>query len=184
MRVIAGTARRVQLISPKGLNTRPTSDRAKEGLFNILGERVRGALMLDVFCGSGAIGIEALSRGAEKVVFADSAAEAIQALKLNLAKTKLAEKSEIIHANTLHVIYTLAQKGLCFDIIFLDPPYQTELLIQTLTKLAEKNILTESGMIIAETDAKFDIFVPEVFMLESTRVYGSTKFLFLHYTGA
>ena len=179
MRVIAGIAKRTVLVSPQGLTTRPTSGRAKESLFSILGLKVKGAVVLDIFCGSGAIGIEALSRGASSAVFVDNSIHAKKAVTANLDKTKL--QGEVITGTAANAIKELNAKNRRFDIIFLDPPYDTNLLTETLHDLARSNILANDTIIIAETDSKFEPTIPSVFAIESTRIYGRTKFLFLHY---
>ncbi|MDR0272853.1 MAG: 16S rRNA (guanine(966)-N(2))-methyltransferase RsmD [Clostridiales bacterium] len=176
LRVISGKARRTTLVSPTGLNTRPTADRAKEGLFNILSEEISGAKFLDIFCGSGAIGIEALSRGASEVIFADNAAPAIKAVKENLQKTKLT--AEILEMTAEKAIELLTAQNRKFDIIFLDPPYGSEILTQTIKKLPP--LLSENGKIIAETETEISI---EGLQLTEIRAYGRTKFLF-YKTGA
>ena len=180
MRVIAGSAKRTVLTAPEGLNTRPTSDRAKESLFSILGEKVRGARFLDIFCGSGAIGIEALSLGAASAVFVDNSPHAIKALTANLTKTRLNHNAEVLHMSVDNAIQKLENRQ--FDIIFLDPPYGTNLVIPALKNLWQKHqnqLLAENGLIIAETDSKEFPDIPEDFTLESTREYGRTKFLFI-----
>jgi len=172
LRVIAGAARRIMLVAPAGLNTRPTADRAKESLFNILGIKVNGARFLDVFCGSGAIGIEALSRGAKAAVFVDSSPSALKAVKENLAKTKLTH-AEILEMTAEKAITRLAAEDRQFDIIFLDPPYDSNCLSQTLNHLGQAKILAENGIIIAETESEIDNVNPF-----DIRVYGRTKFYF------
>ncbi|MCL1845462.1 MAG: 16S rRNA (guanine(966)-N(2))-methyltransferase RsmD [Defluviitaleaceae bacterium] len=180
MRVIAGKARRTALVAPDGQNTRPTSDRAKEGLFNILAPEIRAARFLDMFCGSGAIGIEALSRGAAESVFVDNSFLAIHAVRKNLSKTKLSDsKAEIFETTAEDAIARLAAQNRRFDIIFLDPPYDSynsESLRQIIDKL--RKILAEDGVIIAETEAAD---LPEA---TQTRTYGRTKFLFINATRA
>lgn len=173
MRVIAGTARRTMLVAPPGDSTRPTADRAKEGLFNILAatEQTIGARFLDLFCGSGAIGIEALSRGAAEAVFVDYDAAAIKAARANLAKTRL-PNAEVLQMTAEAAIARLSAQNRSFDVIFLDPPYDSGLLPQTLEQITQAGILAEGGVIIAETDAKDPRETPE------TRTYGRTKFLF------
>lgn len=178
MRVIAGSARRTILTAPEGLNTRPTSDRAKESLFSILGEKIRDAHVLDIFCGSGAIGIEALSRGAAKAVFVDNSAAAIKATQANLSKTRLA--GEVLQLNATKAIQKLSADSRAFDIIFLDPPYDTNLLTQTLEALSGFGLLDEGCLIIAETDSKESPQIPAAFAVESTRIYGRTKFIFFN----
>jgi len=153
---------------------------AKENLFNILAPHVRGARFLDLFCGSGAIGIEALSRGAQEAVFVESAKPALTATKQNLEKTKLLPLADILTVPVQRAIDLLSDEKRCFDIIFLDPPYETELLIQTLKHLSKTNLLVPDGIIIAETDAKFNDIsgAPREFVLIDKRLYGRTCFLF------
>jgi len=181
MRIIAGTVRRTNLIAPKGLNTRPTSDMAKEGLFNILSAKIYGACFLDLFCGSGAIGLEALSRGAKEAVFIENTKTAIAAVSQNLKKTKL-QNAQILEMPAEKAISKLAANGRMFDIIFMDPPYDTMLITQTLIQLAEANLLAKMGIIIAETDSSMHkenlIDTPSTFQLTDTRIYGRTCFLF------
>jgi 16S rRNA (guanine(966)-N(2))-methyltransferase RsmD len=167
LRVIAGVAKRIPLVAPEGAATRPTADRAKESLFNVISQRVRGARFLDIFCGSGAIGIEALSRGAKEAVFVESAKSALDAVKINLEKTKLADW-QILKMSAKKAIKRLAEENRRFDIIFLDPPYDSPLLAQTIPELPQ--ILAHDGLIIAETDLQLDA--------HDVRIYGRTKFLF------
>ncbi|MCL1862812.1 MAG: 16S rRNA (guanine(966)-N(2))-methyltransferase RsmD [Defluviitaleaceae bacterium] len=174
MRVISGTARRILLVAPDGLSTRPTSDRAKEGLFNILGTRVKDAYVLDIFCGSGALGIEALSRGAKAALFVDNAPSAIRAVKENLGKTKLGN-AEVLNMAAEDVIMRLAAERRQFDIIFSDPPYDAVVLNETLVLLSEAKILSEKGIVIAESDANTQL---DGFSPTDTRLYGRTKFFF------
>ena len=174
MRIIAGTARRTALAAPKGLDTRPTSDMAKEGLFNILTGDIRDTRFLDLFSGSGAVGLEALSRGAKEAVFVENAAPAIAALMQNMEKTRLT--GEVLKMSVAKAIDAL--HGRQFDIIFMDPPYDTNLLTRTLDKLANANILAESGIIVAETDSKPPA-VPDVFEVTDTRTYGRCCFMFI-----
>ena len=121
MRVIAGSKRSIPLLSPEGVTTRPTSDRIKETLFNIINPIIPGAYFLDLFSGSGQIGIEALSRGARKAVFVDSDRKSIATIKENVKKTDFLECSEIINRSVSSFIGTYSGKE-PFDIIFMDPP--------------------------------------------------------------
>ena len=189
MRVIAGVARRNLLTAPTGTATRPTSDRAKESLFNIIASLVPNARFLDVFAGSGAIGIEALSRGAKEAVFVDNSPAAHAAIMQNLTKTKFAN-ARIIKSGAELAIKTLAAESKQFDIIFLDPPYGTGLLAQTLTTIATAEILAENGVIIAEDESHTahgeyrennciaTHSLEAGLALTSTRTYGRTSFLF------
>ena len=123
MRVITGLARGHKLMTPEGVNTRPTTDRIKETLFNILAPYVMDSDFLDLFSGSGAIGIEALSRGARKAVFVEKDPKALAALKWNLSHTKLEQKAEVRSGNVHRVLEELGRDGAQFDLIYLDPPY-------------------------------------------------------------
>jgi 16S rRNA (guanine(966)-N(2))-methyltransferase RsmD len=172
-RVIAGVARRVPLVAPVGTaETRPTADRAKESLFNIIAPKIKCARFLDVFCGSGAIGIEALSRGAKEAVFIENSTQAIKAVRENLSKTKL-QNAEIIETSAEKALALLTNAGRRFDIVFLDPPYGSPLLEQTLQIIPQ--ILAENGIIIAETE---QITESDGLFLTDTRTYGRTTFLF------
>ena len=174
MRVIAGFARRTALVAPVGLSTRPTSDRCKENLFNILGEQVRGARVLDIFCGSGAIGIEALSRGAEKAVFVDCDSSAVKAVKTNLLKTKLSANALVLEMLVEQAVKRLSAEK--FNIIFLDPPYNSQQVSEILAELFP--LLDEDGLIVAETHIEFVPPKHNEGNLADTRIYGQTKFLF------
>ena len=179
MRIIAGIAKRTVLAAPKGLDTRPTSDMAKESLFNILSGEIHGARFLDLFCGSGAIGLEAISRGAKEAVFVENAAHAISALLQNLEKTKLADYAEVLRMPVAKALDSLSASGRQFDIIFLDPPYDTTLLQETIDKLADTNILAKHGVIIAETDSKLHA-MPLRLEVTDTRIYGRSCFMFIN----
>ena len=184
MRVIAGKARRTQLTAPAGLNTRPTSDMCRENLFNILSPYITGARFLDLFCGSGAIGIEALSRGATISVFVDNAHIAKEATFDNLQRTKLLEQSEFFRMTATNAIVTLTQEERQFDIIFLDPPYEDIIMLnKTIYKIFNTSILAPNGIVIVETDLKNytqgNIVFANALEFINTRKYGNTCFIFL-----
>lgn len=175
MRVITGTAKGKKLKAPAGMNTRPTTDRVKEALFSILGNRVLGARVLDLFAGSGALTIEALSRGAANGVLVDSSGPAAAVIKENLLQTRLSEQAEIIRKDVFKVLRDLGARGCEFDLIFLDPPYGKDLARQCLTMLGELALLAADGTIIAET-AKQDDLGSDPFgltLIKSAR-YGDT----------
>ena len=178
MRVIAGCAKRVNLTAPKGKNTRPTSDRAKEGLFNIIAPRIADVAFLDLFCGSGAIGIEALSRGAKQAVFVDHCPKAVLALKLNLEKTGLKQRAWHLCAKVDVSLEKFGKVNSRYDIIFLDPPYGGALVADTLSGIVGAGILSDGGIIIAETDTKIIDNIPCSLYLSEVRSYGLTHFLF------
>ena len=134
MRVISGIARGTKISSIESLATRPTLDRVKESLFNILQNDIKNKVMLDLFAGSGALGIEALSRGAKKAYFCDNSKEAIKVLKQNLEKTKLIKNAIIINKDYKLALKEIKEK---IDIIFLDPPYKLDLAVKSIKELLE-----------------------------------------------
>lgn len=164
--------------TPEDMATRPTADRAREALFSILAADLSGARFLDLFCGSGAMGIEALSRGAKWAVFVDEAHAAIKCTTANLDKTKLAPRAKVLNMSAAQAISEIAEASEYFDIVFLDPPYGSGILIDTLEHLASVELVTDGGFIIAETESDKEP-EPEIdsFSFISDRVYGRTKFL-------
>lgn len=149
MRVIAGKARSLKLMTPPGMDTRPTTDRTKETLFNILQPEIGGARFLDLFSGSGAIGIEALSRGAAFAVFVEKDRVAAECIKKNLAFTKLGDNGQILRKDVGAALKSL-EKGEPFDLIFMDPPYGRGLERQVLEYLAHSSLLAEEGTVVVE----------------------------------
>lgn len=147
MRVITGSARGAKLQTLEGLATRPTSDRVKEAVFNIIQFDIEGRRVLDLFAGSGQLGIEALSRGASYGVFVDQSAEAVKVIKANLKKVKFDQKATVLQSDYLRYLSSCSEK---FDIIFLDPPYAQSHLENALQKISEIDILSEGGIIICE----------------------------------
>ncbi len=152
MRVISGKARGTKLNSIESMDTRPTLDRVKESLFNILQECISNKNVLDLFAGSGALGIEALSRNADNVTFCDNNKQAIQMIKKNLEKTRLLEKSEIINLDYKECVKFLNTKNKKFDLIFLDPPYKDDIAIESLKLIVKNDLINNKGIIIIETD--------------------------------
>lgn len=151
MRVIAGTARSIPLKTLDGLSTRPTTDRVKTSLFNIIQFEIAGREVLDLFGGSGALGIEALSRGASHATFVDQSAEAIAVIRENLEKTKLAQAAAVVQAESLSFLKRCQKQ---YDLIFLDPPYAENLLENALKCISEIDILKSRGIIICERPAE------------------------------
>ena len=177
MRVVAGTAKGATLFSPRGTKIRPTSDYVKENLFNIIGDDVRGAAFLDLFAGTGAIGIEALSRGAVAATFVDISRVSVDLTKKNLGKVRLSEKSRVIQADVLAAVKRLS--GQKYDIIFLDPPYFDGFVEKTLEEIHRAAILADGGCIIVEAGQPFVIPQPEGFVIYKDREYSGTKLIFL-----
>ena len=159
MRVISGSARGIRLKTPEGLKTRPTSDRVKEAIFSIIQFEVEGSRFLDLFAGSGQMGIEALSRGAVSAVFVDGRREACKLVQDNLKTTKLERNAQVVQSDYLSYLERCRQT---FDIIFLDPPYAEEYLENSLKKISEIDILSSRGIIICErpADKLLDLEIP------------------------
>ena len=147
MRVITGKARGVTLAAPDGLKTRPTSDRVKEALFSIVQFDIPGARVLDLFGGSGQLGIEALSRGANSAVFVDAREDACKLIRENLKRTKLETDGKVIRSDYLDYLKRCKDS---FDIIILDPPYAEVYLENALKMITEIDILQSGGIIITE----------------------------------
>ena len=155
MRVIAGTARGVPLKTIAARTTRPTIDRIKENLFNIIRDFIPGATVVDFFSGSGALCIEALSRGADRAILIEANPAAIEIIRHNLAKTRLSEKAEVWPGDFRRHLDRLAQAG-PFDIIFLDPPHRSGLGEQALHLIKQYHLLSNDGIIIGEHHADED----------------------------
>ncbi|MBO0723430.1 MAG: 16S rRNA (guanine(966)-N(2))-methyltransferase RsmD, partial [Blastocatellia bacterium] len=150
MRVIAGIHKGRRLKTLEGLRVRPTSDRMRETLFNILAPRIEGANFVDVCAGSGAVGIEALSRGAAHVAFIESSRKAITIIGENLRHCEIREGVRVINRDALTALKYLASRETKFDIIFFDPPYDSELHSPVLWQIAKNNMLAENGIVIVE----------------------------------
>ena len=151
MRVITGSAKGIRLLTPEGMNTRPTSDRVKEGLFSIIQFEVEGRSVLDLFAGTGQLGIEALSRGAQSAVFVDFSQQAVKIVKENICRTRLQDKASVVRSGDESYLGSCRQK---FDIIFLDPPYAEKFLENALKIISEIDILRDGGIIICEKTAE------------------------------
>ena len=147
MRVITGSARGMALKAPKGMDTRPTMDQVKEGIFSAIQFEVEGRRVLDLFAGSGQMGIEALSRGAKSAVFVDMREDACKVVRENLAKTRLEQNARVVRADYLSYLSSARET---FDLIFLDPPYAEVCLDNSLKRISEIDILSDSGIIITE----------------------------------
>ena len=147
MRVITGKARGIQLKTPDGMTTRPTADRVKEALFSIIQFEIPGARVLDLFGGTGQLGIEALSRGAKSAVFVDAGEPACRLIRENLKRTKMEGEGRVVRSDYLDYLSRCRER---FDIIFLDPPYAEVLLENALNRITEIDILQSGGIIVAE----------------------------------
>ena len=178
MRVIAGTARSLKLIAPEGEDTRPTLDRYKETLFNVIQTEIPFCRFLDLFAGSGAVGIEALSRGASFAAFVDSSKESIRCINDNLNHTHLADKAQVVGRDVFSTLPIL--KG-GFDVVFIDPPYGKLLERRVLELLPICDILKEDTLIIVESDLETDLDYVYDLGYEITKVkeYKTNKHTFM-----
>lgn len=150
MRVIAGTAKGVRLKAVSGSQVRPTTDRVKESLFQIIGPYFDGGNILDLFAGSGSLGLEALSRGAQHAVFVDQKKESVDVIRTNLRSAKLEERSEVYRRDARTALRLLKRQGKVFRYIFLDPPYQDPILSGILGQISVGNMLEPDGIVIVE----------------------------------
>lgn len=180
MRVIAGSAKRLQLKTIEGLDTRPTTDRIKETLFNMISHEIADSYFLDLFSGSGAIGIEALSRGAKEAVFVEQNHKAMCCIRENLTFTKLMDRAAMLETDVLSALKRLEGRKQ-FDYIFMDPPYRKLLEKQVLEYLSSSTLLSEDGIIIAEGSLDTDFsYVEELgFSVIKEKVYKTNKHIFL-----
>ena len=179
MRVISGKARGLKLNTPKNEDVRPTTDRVKESLFNIINSYVIDSDVLDLFAGTGSLGIECLSRGANKCVFVDKSKESMAIVKSNIKKARVENESITLNTDFKNAIVSLSNKGEKFNIIFMDPPYYKNMFIDALSSVDEKNLLAEDGIIIVEHDT-VDSFPENVGRLYKSRdkKYGNTTLTF------
>lgn len=150
VRVVSGICKGRPLKAVPGNTTRPTTDKVKEALFNMIGPYFDGGIGLDLFAGSGGLGLEALSRGLDKVIFIDREAKAIQTIHENIKSCKLEEKAEVYRNDADRALKALIKRSVCFDYIFLDPPYKKQQLISLMEKMAEQNLINNDGVIVCE----------------------------------
>lgn len=182
MRIITGSAKGIRLNAPRGLETRPTTDRVKESVFNILGDIVVDAQILDIFAGTGNLGLEALSRGATAAVFIDSSIESIKIIKDNAQRTKLIEQTEIYRNDVIRALDRFVETSRSFDLIFCDPPYNKGLVEIVLEKIENNSILKPKGILVIE-HSKHEKITDQWSNLQLRRVeqYGETLISFLLY---
>lgn len=154
MRVISGSARGRRLKELQGMETRPTTDKVKESLFNIIQFDLPGRRVLDLFGGTGQLGIEALSRGAASCTFVDQRRDAVKLIRENLAECRLSEQGRVIQGDSLAFLSSCREK---FDVLFLDPPYHTDLMDRALELVTKIDILSENSIIVCETMAQREL---------------------------
>lgn len=180
MRVIAGSARHLQLHTAEGDATRPTTDRIKETLFNMLQNDVADCRFLDLFSGSGAMGIEALSRGAKEAVFVENSRNALECIRYNLQFTKLADYGDVMAMDVFEALKRM-QNDSAFDIIFMDPPYNQLLEKQVLSALKDTNLVDAYTQIIVEAslETKFDYLEEMGYRLKKYKKYKTNAHVFI-----
>ncbi len=183
MRVIAGTARSINLITPKGFDTRPTTDKYKETLFNCLQSYIGNSVFVDLFAGSGAIGIEALSRGAAKAYFCDNSQEAVNCIKENLNKTRLSDKAVVYKEDVSFFIKNSIKETP--DIIFIDPPFKLHLEKDVIPLLDSLKLIGEDTIIVVECDydAGFDFLDELNLEIFKKKEYKTNKHVFIQKKG-
>ena len=171
MRIIAGERKGHTIFAPRGRETRPTSDRVRENVFNIVAPWVEGALVLDLYAGSGAMGLEALSRGASSAVFVESDRDAVHAIERNLDKLRLTGAT-ILRLEATTALAQEAASGRKYDLVLVDPPY-TMTNFDSLARYLPR-VLADDGLLVFETTKRIEPDVPELAM-RTTRAYGSTR---------
>lgn len=183
MRVIAGKSRRMTLAVPAGNSVRPTTDRIKETLFNIIQADVYGSRFLDLFSGSGGIGIEALSRGAKEAVFVEKSKESLRCIEYNIEHTHLGDNAEILPMDVLNGIRNLSRRCKYFDLVFMDPPYEHNMELTVLEALDGSEIIDEKSLIIIETSLHTDEeqFNNYNFSVVRVKKYKTNQHVFLKY---
>ncbi|MDO8736807.1 MAG: 16S rRNA (guanine(966)-N(2))-methyltransferase RsmD [Thermoleophilia bacterium] len=171
MRIIAGTCKGTIIAAPKGSHTRPTADKVRGAIFNMLGD-VSGLTVLDLFAGSGALGLEALSRGAAAAVLADSGVAAAAVIQKNIAKLRM-ENVRMTRRDYLQILKQAAKKGERYDLIFVDPPYKMHRVIEPQLSRWLPKVITAGGRVIVESDSREEVTLP--FEPITDKVYGDTR---------
>jgi 16S rRNA (guanine966-N2)-methyltransferase len=180
IRIIGGELKGRKLATVRGIKTRPTSDRVRESIFNILGDRVRGARILDLYAGTGAMGIEALSRGAESVLFVDDHGAALAALEKNIKACSLQSRANMVRWDLLNNLNIIRSNRRAFNLVFLDPPYNKNMIKPTLSNLGISQSLEKGSLLVLEHSPLEPI--PENlpgFKMSDQRRYGKTLVSFL-----
>lgn len=186
MRIISGNLKGTKLFTLDGNNTRPTLDRVKEALFSKINYDLIDAMVLDLFTGSGALALEALSRGAKKSVLCDNSKEAIKIIKKNIEKTRTNDETILLNCDYKKALEKLKEEKFKFDIVFLDPPYETNFAEDASKIILENDLLTQDGIIVLETDNKEKVISnldTNLFEIKDIKRYGRVYLLFLNRKG-
>lgn len=184
MRIIAGEHRGRRLEAVPGKGTRPTTDKVKESIFNMIGPYFDGGWALDLYAGTGGLGIEALSRGAQRAVFVERDAKAFAVVKQNVTACRLDNQAELYRLDADRAMRALAKRDLVFDLVFLDPPYAQQKIAEEIRFLQESGMLADGAWIVAEHD--IDVKLPDAIgmcVLDRAATYGDTAVTLYYHDG-
>lgn len=181
MRIITGRARGVRLATLAGENTRPTAERTKEAIFSMIQFEISGARVLDLFAGSGQMGLEALSRGASHAVLCDRARDAVEVIRQNAVKTRLAPDCEIL-CNDFEAVLRMQRNREAFDLVFLDPPYAIGAIPRALALLLEHGLLKDGATVVCESASENDVFLGDASLESRFEVLRRTRYGVAHVT--
>jgi 16S rRNA (guanine(966)-N(2))-methyltransferase RsmD len=182
MRIIAGLAKGRKILSPEGMQTRPTLDRIKEAIFNIIQNEVPGSVALDLFAGTGSLGLEAASRGAEFCYLIDKSPQTYPFLQKNIENLKFKDICKSINGDAYEVLKDFAAKNIVFDLIFIDPPYLKDLIPPAVEIIDEKGLLKKDGLIVTKIDTSEVIYEGNGnIVLIDKRKYGNTTVCLYRY---
>jgi 16S rRNA (guanine966-N2)-methyltransferase len=182
MRVISGTAKGIHLKAVPGMSTRPTTDKVKEAIFSMIGPYFLGGNVLDLFAGTGALGIESLSRGMAKAIFIDQDRKSIHTIQQNLTLTRMTDQAEVYHNDALRALKTLRNRQITFDLIFLDPPYRFKQMEEIMEKILAYQLFSNEAFVVAEHDASY-VLATSFAGLEQVRkaIYGDSAITIYQY---
>lgn len=184
MRIITGRARGLQLTTPKNMDVRPTADRVKESLFNIIGSKIIEAEVIDLFAGTGNLGLESWSRGAKKITFIDESKESLRLVESNINKCRAQNDCSVIKGNAVNVIERLYRQNFSFDFAFCDPPYNKGWIQKIIRAVTEYPILKDGGYLVVERAQHETIEnLPEILEIVRSEKYGETYIDFICYNG-
>ena len=182
MRIITGRARGLQLNTPKNMDVRPTADRVKESVFNIIGTKIVQARVVDFFAGTGNLGLESWSRGAAQITFIDLSKESLRIVESNIQKCRAQEDCTVLKGNAVQIIEKLYQQGQRFDFAFCDPPYKKGWLQQIMDALAKNHLLQEGGYLVMERSPQEELsHWPAGYSLMRSAKYGDTVVDFIKF---
>lgn len=182
MRIISGRARGRKILSPESLETRPTLDRVKEAMFSTIQNYILDAVVIDVFAGTGSLGLEAASRGAHEVYLVDKSNVTYPLLKQNVENLKFNDFCHTLNMDAYEALRSLSKKGKVFDLIFIDPPYCREMIPEAMKIIKDDNMLTEDGIIVTKIDSIEEIYEGyDNIKLIKSKKYGNTTVCFYKY---